>query len=270
MQLPGGLIRNDTLRRDFAFRSLTGSLEMALADAGRAATSMPRRVTAVLAVALEQLAGTVPEPATVAELCVADRQYLMAGLAAHLGFTQFWRSTSCARCGAPFDFVVDYQKLPVKEAGPGFPFAEVDIHVGRCRFRVPTGTDQEVVAEIADEKEALRCLITRCLLEMPDAPKDWTASFSDEDVARIEEALEAASPEMAVAVQALCPACGVVHDIAIDPYGLLSGPLAEDLFHEVHLLASTYHWSEQEILALPQQRRRRYLELIDQAYGLEG
>jgi hypothetical protein len=70
-------------------------------------------------------------------------------------------------------------------------------------------------------------------------------------------------------VQATCPACGIVHDIAIDPYVFLAWPLAQDLFHEVHLLASTYHWSELEILALPQHRRRRYLKLIDQAYELD-
>lgn len=269
MQLPGGLIRNSTRRRDFAFRPLTGTLEMALADAGRAATSTPRRVTAALAVALEQLAGQAPEPAVVAELCVADRQYLMAALAAHLGFTQFWRSTLCVRCGAPFDFVVDYHSLPVKVAGQGFPFAEVETPQGRCRFRVPTGADQEVLAEIAGEEEALRCLVARCLLEVSAAPHVTADAFNDEDIARIEAALEATSPEMAVSAQATCPACGTVHDIAVDPYEVLAGPLAEDLFHEVHLLASSYHWSEKEILALPQQRRRRYLELIDQAYGLD-
>lgn len=270
MQLPGGLIRNDTLRRDFAFRSLTGSLEMALADAARAATSMPRLVTATLTVALEQLAGEVPEPAAVAELCVADRQYLMAALAAHLGFAQFWRSTQCARCGAPFDFGVDYHGLPLKEAGQGFPFTEVDTYQGRCRFRVPTGADQEVLAEIADDEQALRCLVARCLLEASAAPQVSADAFNDEDIARIEAALEVTSPEMAVTAQAPCPDCGTVHDLAIDPYAFLAGPLAENLFHEVHLLASSYHWSEQEILDLPQYRRRRYLELIDQAYGLEG
>jgi hypothetical protein len=32
---------------------------------------------------------------------------------------------------------------------------------------------------------------------------------------------------------------------------------------DVHRLASTYHWSESEILALPLPRRRRYLAALD-------
>ncbi|MEQ1895103.1 MAG: hypothetical protein ABL998_21395, partial [Planctomycetota bacterium] len=34
------------------------------------------------------------------------------------------------------------------------------------------------------------------------------------------------------------------------------------LQEELHVLASTYHWSEAEILALPSDRRRRYVARI--------
>jgi len=265
MRMPGGLVRNGERRRDFAFWSLTGSLEMALADAGRAATSMPRRVTAALAVSLQQLAGEVPHPSAVVELSVADRQYLMAALAVHLGFNQFWHSAQCVDCGVSFDFVVDYRSLPVKEAGPGYPFTEVETSHGRYRYRVPTGADQEVLAEIANEEEALRCMIERCLLDASDRPEEPAAQFNKEDVAHIEAALEATAPEMATSAQAPCPDCGAVQNIAIDSYGVLAVPMTDNLFHEIHLLASTYHWSEKEILALPQQRRRRYLELINRS-----
>ncbi len=38
---------------------------------------------------------------------------------------------------------------------------------------------------------------------------------------------------------------------------------ARQVVEEVHALAFHYHWAEQEILALPRSRRRRYLDLID-------
>lgn len=36
----------------------------------------------------------------------------------------------------------------------------------------------------------------------------------------------------------------------------------DQLFEEVHHLAYHYHWAEQEILAMPRPRRRRYLALL--------
>jgi hypothetical protein len=38
----------------------------------------------------------------------------------------------------------------------------------------------------------------------------------------------------------------------------------------VHVLASTYHWSERQILGLPRSRRRLYLDLIDRSRGVHG
>jgi len=75
------------------------------------------------------------------------------------------------------------------------------------------------------------------------------------------------APEVAQAALAACPACGASNEIAVDPYLVLAAS-PEELFVEVHLLASAYHWSEAEILALPRARRQLYLRLIDRARGM--
>lgn len=36
----------------------------------------------------------------------------------------------------------------------------------------------------------------------------------------------------------------------------------ENFAYQVHLIASNYHWSEAEILRLPNLRRREYVDLI--------
>ena len=72
---------------------------------------------------------------------------------------------------------------------------------------------------------------------------------------------------MALQAQATCPECDAELLVEVDPYLTLS--LARDeIFGEVHTLARHYHWSEAEILALPQARRRLYLGLIDRARGM--
>ncbi|WP_367361231.1 hypothetical protein ACJ77P_04795 [Syntrophus buswellii] len=275
MRLPGGILRDGVRRRDFAFRPLTGVVELVLAEAAEENSPMPARVTKALAAALEHVGGELPLPATVAALSVGDRQFLMARLAVEFGLGETWFTAPCRRCGERFDFAVDYRNLPVKEAGPGYPFAEVETSLGRCRFRVPSGADQEILAGLADDRAAIPCLVKCCLValagrrvEDPLPSGDRMEAFSPGDVARIEAALEEAAPEVAVSVQAACPACGTAHGIDVDPYRILYNRLGEGLLREIHILASTYHWSEAEILGLSLHRRRRYLDLIDEARGM--
>ncbi|RNC65269.1 MAG: hypothetical protein ED859_17660 [Desulfuromonadales bacterium] len=274
MGLPGGILRDGALRRDFAFRPLTGAVELALAEAARAGSPLPVRVTAALAATLEHVGGVAAVPTVVADLSVGDRQFLMGRLAVGLGVGESWLTASCSMCGERFDFAVDYGDLPVKEGGEGYPFATVETSLGPCRFRVPTGVDQEAVANLDDGGEAIQCLMGRCLVAIPGQMAggrlhdDIVGSFTPDDCARIEAAVEAVAPEVAVSVQAACPACGAPHAIDVDPYRVLSPRSGEELLRETHILASTYHWSETEILALPQDRRRRYLDLIDRARGM--
>lgn len=271
MGLPGGLVRNGVRRREFAFRPLTGAVELALAEAAGADSPLPARVTAALVATLEHVGGEAPVPAVVADLCVGDRQFLMGRLAVGLGEGEVWLTAQCGRCGERFDFSVSYGELPVKEAGEGYPFARVETSLGPCRFRVPTGADQEFLAGLSEDGEAIRCLVERCLLARPPAcgsSGDVVGAFTPDDLARIEAALEAVSPEVAVSVQAACPCCGTTQEIDVDPYRVLCRYSGLELFQEIHILAATYHWSEAEILALSQERRRRYLDLIDRARGM--
>jgi hypothetical protein len=67
-------------------------------------------------------------------------------------------------------------------------------------------------------------------------------------------------------VQATCPDCGGRLDCSLDVVSFVLEEIrrrARRLLREVHVIASAYHWSESEILALPEERRRRYLSLIE-------
>lgn len=264
MQLPGGLWRQGERRRDFSFRPLTGDVELALADAAiadRGRGSVPQRVTAVLSAALARLGGDAVDPEAVRALPVADRQYLMRRLAAELGMEETWLAASCPRCGAGYDFPVRHGELPFKEAGEGYPFAAVETSLGPVRFRVPTGADQEAIAGLEDADEARRDLARRC------AAEPLAGELSDEDLDRIEQALEDVAPEVVTRAQVSCPDCGRPGEVHLDPYICL-GAAEGGLYQEIHALASAYHWSEPEILALPRDRRRLYLALVDQARGM--
>jgi hypothetical protein len=301
MALPGGVFREGVRRRDFAFRPVDGSLEAVLAEAAEADT-VPEAVTASLVAALAELGGSPPGERAVWDLAVGDRQYLARQLAIHLDHDPLWSTVVCGACDGPFDVEIRQADLPVKEAGETFPFAEV----GCERLRVPTGADQEAVAQLADE-EGAATLLVRCRANggshsgsdggssrggserdgsdhggsddggSDDGGSDHGGSDHgagdggeirgpDVDLAAVEEALELAAPEVALAVLARCPLCDAENEVAVDPY---AGLLVADrgVFDEVHRLASVYHWSETDILALTRDRRQRYLRLVDRAGG---
>ncbi|MGH9196195.1 MAG: hypothetical protein ACRD1T_10695, partial [Acidimicrobiia bacterium] len=86
---------------------------------------------------------------------------------------------------------------------------------------------------------------------------------------RIEAALEEVAPELATRVQAACIDCGSTNELFLDPYVCLSRAGTE-IYSDIHVLASVYHWGEREILGLPRERRQLYIALVDRARGMAG
>jgi hypothetical protein len=269
VQLPGGLIIDGERRRDYRFRAVTGALELVLSESAAHAVSHPARVTSVLLHALQQIAGCEPTAELVGRLSVGDRQFLMRRLAIHIDDALSWLSASCGSCGEPFDIPLRQSELPVKAAGEGYPERVIESSLGPLRVRVPTGTDQELVARIDDDGEALRTLLGRLIRHAETNEKVAPESLDAELIDRIEAQVESMAPEVATELLASCPACQRQNRVAATPYMSMQRPVGE-LFAEIHRLAIHYHWSEQEILAIPRSRRHTYLTLIDRARGMQG
>ncbi|MDP1703853.1 MAG: hypothetical protein Q8K01_15535 [Sulfurimicrobium sp.] len=264
--LPGGIQFQDSLRRDYEFRPLTGEVEMGLAEAVARARDLPGQVTLALQAALAHVGGRLPDAGVIDGLSVGDRQFLMTRLASVLGMGQVWLTASCRHCGESFDFPLNYEQLPVKPAGNGFPDAHISTDQGMLTLRVPNGMDQRAVLGIADLQLARQTLAKRCVSAWEGGDLS-SLELDAGQVAAIEAALESVAPEIATEVMAPCPECGASNRVSIDPY-LCLGRVSQDLFADIHRLASHYHWSEAEILAMPRWRRQRYLALIDRSRGM--
>jgi hypothetical protein len=140
----------------------------------------------------------------------------------------------------------------------------------RVRFRVPTGLDQELAARVAvagDVEAAARLVADRCVQHVEDADTgEAVGSFSDGALEALAAAMGDADPQAEIVLGLTCPECEGRFDAPLDVSGLLFAELdrrVRALDWEVHLLASRYHWSERDILALHPSRRRRYLDLLD-------
>jgi len=265
--LPGGLPLNGSIERSARFRPLTGRIEQALAELVLG-PNRPGDVTAVLGAALDSIGSQPADTGQVADLCVADRQYLMLRLSAMIEGEQMWLKVSCAHCGAPFDVDIRRCDLPVKPAGPGFPQITVRLNGWTMDVRVPTGADQEVVGGHPEE-EALRLLLERCICSVNGEPAktDVVDRLSESDIRAIDLALDDASPAVCDQLLVSCPECGQDQYAQLDHYSLV-GLNGTDVYDEVHTLASHYHWSEASILDLPRDKRRRYLGMIHRATGM--
>ncbi len=291
MNLPGGLhIEIDgqpTLVRDFSFRPITGALEMQLQDllhecsANNAAH--PVWISRLLTQVLARLATQKIEPDSeqslklVRELCVADRHFLLLQWRLFVvgGSDYEWLGAHCPACAARYDFPLEWAQLPVKPAGEHFPqisflLNDSSINNGEAiQVRVPRGSDQEFIAQLNPQSETdLRTQLLQRLI-VADNPHALVQTLDEDEIARIETALEQAAPELAQQLQLTCPECGEQHQVQLDWYRGMHKPV-DELLDEIHRLAANYHWSEQEILALPKQRRTAYLRRLDRDRGVSN
>lgn len=267
MQLPGGVVRDGRRHRGVRLAPLSGRVEMALMLGRGDGAEFHAGLSEAIAVGVEDVGGLPMNEALAAELCVGDRQYLARVLGARRGGDEVWLSPGCPHCGGRFDVQVRQSELPVKEAGAGYPLARVRLGGGELICRVPTGVDEVSLTE-SGARDPKRWLVDRLIEDAP-AGFGGAAGLDEDELARVEVALEEVAPEVGTVIATSCPSCGRATRVSVSPYVGLLGDEG-DLLAEVHQLAWAYHWSESEILGLPTGRRRRYLALVDRARGVRG
>ncbi|GHH78866.1 hypothetical protein GCM10018793_30440 [Streptomyces sulfonofaciens] len=188
----------------------------------------------------------------------------------------------CTACGAAMEFELAADRFAERfggdaaARGSGGPL-RVSVDGWEVVFRPPRVADVTAAAGAAhgaaSGDAARRALLLRCLDSVlrDGAPLDAETAVDllPASVQRaLAEAAERADPGADVTFGIGCPECGEVTRAELDIASYLWTELdawARDLLLDVHLLASSYGWSEPEILALSPLRRRYYLELCADA-----
>ncbi len=135
---------------------------------------------------------------------------------------------------------------------------------GSPALRRPTAQDLALWSSTAyaDEAEAREALVRQLVLEA--ALRERAAPILSRWPA-LAETLAEADPLLDFAVHTHCPYCERAsrHPFDLEAFALDElEAQRERLIHDIHLLASHYHWSEEAILALPEWRRQAYLALV--------
>lgn len=131
-------------------------------------------------------------------------------------------------------------------------------------LRLPTGEDQRRWLESppADADVLPVWMGTSLVREIDGGAPDANWRLPQAWLAGVEDALAERDPTTDLSVTASCTGCSNDLEVEVDLEELLLDRLArmqQDLLLEVHSLASGYHWSEAQILALPAWRRAYYL-----------
>lgn len=261
VRLPGGVVAGADGARAVRLAAPTGHLEC-LIDAPGAGASTPAHVTAIIGAAVVGDDGAMLGTSWSRRLSAGDRRFLLRRLLLALGRGARWRTLACDDCGCPFDVLIDHEALVPPSIPEGWPGTRARLHDGRVvAITTPSGADEEAVAGL-DRIEAEQQLLVRCT----DLDDEDVRALGAADRAILDEALEALGPDPILVVHTACPDCGAPAEVPVDPYAAI-GTGEDRLLREVHDLASTYHWSEDAILALASSRRRAYLALVDEARG---
>lgn len=165
--------------------------------------------------------------------------------------------TQCAECGEKLEFHFDLHQVA---DAPTLEASELVV-VGRWKFRLPTSRALAMAINGGEEATAGHRLLAQCLEEPGDAAPGW----SEEEMAAIEEKLAEADSLAEIQIGFKCPACGANFEEALDVGSFLWSEIesaARLLFDDIHLLASAYGWTEDEVLRLSPMRREAYVRRV--------
>jgi hypothetical protein len=245
-------------RLEGRLRPLSGRDEELLATrrAGNAAATCNELLARCLSTANDE----------VASMLVHDRDLALVALRRLTYGDRLDVELACTTCEARHDVTIDLDRLVRPDEPPASVTVEMFGH--RVVARLPTAGDQVHVVDAAGDK---RAHLLGCVVRSID---DRSGPFTIDDVqalapalrAELEQAIEAALPDIDLVLITTCPACEAAIEAPVQLAQIVLAELQErsrHLLREIHVIARAYHWSEREILDLAVSRRRAYLALID-------
>ena len=171
--------------------------------------------------------------------------------------------TECPACGATMDVSLDPRRLAAGEVR-----SQVTVeHEGYVvSARPPTVADLQHLPPHGDEETMRWFLLERCVGSAArDGERVGVGDLPDDVVDLVERALDEADPAADIRLDLTCEECRTAWTESLDPVVFAWSAVessARRLATDVHLLAHSYGWSEQEILALSSFRRHLYLSAV--------
>lgn len=145
----------------------------------------------------------------------------------------------------------------------------VDCGVQTLELRKPSGLDQRAWAaeEFESERAAIESMVQTLVVRDDNSLRENNILFLDDDsLSAIDRVMQDSDSLVNFSFEVVCPYCESNSEFELDLQALAIERLKQSqrsLLTTVHQLAKHYHWSEQQIFAVPHWRRIHYLKLLE-------
>jgi hypothetical protein len=176
-------------------------------------------------------------------------------------------------CGQDLELDISIAEIAaLQERAYRAEHVSIELERTTLSLRRPTGGDQAawLKGRFVDQAEAQQTMIRALLADPAESTAIATALTSIDSWTAVDQAMQEHDPLVDFSVQTSCPYCEAENQYEIDLEELSLTSLRRAqlrLLASVHKLARHYHWSEEEIFAVPFWRRVSYLNLIDKERG---
>ena len=200
------------------------------------------------------------------DLSIGDRNHVLLSLRNALFGPILNAFVECPACSEALEMPISLQDLRFDELTPLPASHRISSQSLSATVRLPNGHDLAELADVDTVAEGRSLLFSRCVSDLCLQGRPVEISELDETSLEILESLiEALDPRMELLFDLCCPACNYRWQSLLDAATYLWREFdthARELLENIHLLATAYGWSESDILAMSDTRRRYYVERL--------
>lgn len=208
--------------------------------------------------------GAPVEP--LSNLTIGERNHRLLELRQQLFGSKIEAYVECPKCNQALDLAFFIDQLGFDHVR-GLP-AEQVIESGAITAMVslPNGHDLIALANVETAEKGRELLFSRCLSDLrKDGHAVEVSELDENDLSSLETLIAELDPRMELLFNLSCPACENQWQapFEVDVYLWHEfDTYVRELLEDIHLLARAYGWSEKEILAMSEKRRRYYVERL--------
>jgi hypothetical protein len=177
--------------------------------------------------------------------------------------------STCPQCGGKFEVAFDSRQI-VAETQTETVGEPGDLQIAIEGFEVhmhsPNSLDLLAALPAGDLAQGARILLRRCVsVSDSHGCNVVVEDLSSAVVDAIEKAMASADPQAEIQLAVSCEECGRQWNEIFDIVQFFWSEIhawAVRILREIHVLASSYGWAEQDILNLSPTRRTFYLEMV--------
>lgn len=204
-----------------------------------------------------------------AELTIGQRDGSLLYLWEKTFDSVFKGYSECPNCRQQLEFDISPENIRMlpeaacsEERNPG---ELMDKNI-RISFRLPSSIDLAAAADCKDVQMAQTLIIKRCVLDAGVNGKPVQVDeLSAETIGKLITRMSESDPQAEILLDFQCPACSHKWQMLFDIVTFFWKEISRQtrrLLMDVHVLASSYGWREEDILSMSSVRRQSYLNMV--------